>query len=212
MADGAQQAGSPNRGPRYAGAVLGRPGGLQDGCRRCGVVWTALQVQQARSVSGPCTLACRPRTLSRPTPPGEGCSAPVPCPLPCFGLAPRHPPCTVSDRGPRPARRLAAYCSGDHGSSAFVAALGPRRRALDPTPPHCPRNRGKPKCVNAHVLEMTVCQPSPLAASWTLALAILEDDRSLVHVAVDPLVDLCGVAVAEVRPPAPKDGVDLFSE
>ena len=144
MADGAQQAGSPNRGPRYAGAVLGRPGGLQDGCRRCGVVWTALQVQQARSVSGPCTLACRPRTLSRPTPPGEGCSAPVPCPLPCFGLAPRHPPCTVSDRGPRPARRLAAYCSGDHGSSAFVAALGPRRRALDPTPPHCPRNRGKP--------------------------------------------------------------------
>ena len=46
-------------------------------------------------------------------------------PCPASGWRLRPPPWTASDRGPRPARRLAAYCSGDHDASALVPALGP---------------------------------------------------------------------------------------
>ena len=119
--------------------------GFTEDLRRCGVVWTALQVQQARSVSGPCTLACRPRTLSRPTPPGEGCPAPVPWPLPCFGLA---PPASALDR-----ERPGTASRTSFGGILFrrsrrqrpCSCAWPRPRALDPAPPHCPRNRGKPR-------------------------------------------------------------------
>ena len=76
-------------GGRRASAVLGRPGGLQDGRRRCGVVWTApLEAPRCRPAVRSVTLFWRPRTLSRPTPPGEG----VPFPSQSRASAPSRRP------------------------------------------------------------------------------------------------------------------------